>query len=676
MSFPDIASLAATMLFNLFLVGTLISLTVFTTLRLTRNVSPRMRYLFVVISFTAATVVPFFIVLTSTQSEPFSSTIEHTHLENSRVVITGDHYPSFDPMSPAPSASHALSTRISQTADWLSNLLSNPIVSILVFSVWLIGTCLLLSREITGHVGAARARRAWREAGRLMKLRLSWPENIPLYIDNEFGPCALGIIRPRVVIPEHLLDDLDPLTAQQVARHELNHLKWRDPSLNTIMRMTRAFLWPSLPLWYLNRVAGLEREAAADKAAIEAPGVALPDLAALEYASTLISIARKRAGSGSRQRYSFAATEVGHLPGLNDRVRRLMAGPSKPRYANLFMAVVTLIISAGALTVLPVVKVASQKNFQTSRNGPSSQSSNAFGSEVHAVGKNRSSAIRNISMRSEKELSSRSHVNPALLISELGTISATVSAVDQEIASPPVTANISVQDFESQMAAVGYKNLSPTQLADMKANAVGPWYVAEMAASGYTGLPADMLIRFKQLAVNSAYIQEMKSLGYDKLSPGMLVDMKANAVGPPYVAEMAASGYSGLSVDMLLRFKWLAVSSSYIQEMKSLGYEHLSPRTLADFRQQAVSSTFIREMRALVSGSISAEQLVSLRFYGATPQFISQLKALGYETFSAEQLISMRLHGVSVAYIEQVKSRSPRNLSIDDLIGMRMRNNN
>src|SRR5207245_9499275 len=77
---------------------------------------------------------------------------------------------------------------------------------------------------------------------------------------------------------------------------------------------------------------------------------------------------------------------------------------------------------------------------------------------------------------------------------------------------------------------------------------------------------------------------QMAALGYKDLTSRQLTDMRAYAVGPAYVAEMADSGYSGLSADMLINFKWLALSSSYIREMRALGYDTLSQQTIVDFR--------------------------------------------------------------------------------------------
>lgn len=620
----ETASFVATMMLNSLLVGMLIAVGVYIALKLTRGASPRMRYLLVVISFLTAAALPFVIVLLPVGSAPLLTVIEHSSTENPQAV---ENYSSqLAPATFRPNSSEVESGLVVKV-DSIARFLSHSSISIGLFSVWLIGASLLLGREVSGHFGAARARRTWRPASRDIRQRLSWPGNIPLFIDNRLGPCALGVIKPTVVMPSYIIDDLSTNASRQVARHELDHLKWRDPFMNSVMRVMRACLWPSLPLWYLEWAAVFEREAAADRSAIRTGSADLsPDMAALEYASTLLSIAKKRSEGNADRHHFLTATEAGREPGLEVRIRRLLAVSSRPRHAHLFLAVVTLLASAVAVILLPIAKVPTQANQTTSDAGRSIQVGNNPGFETGIVDEPLREALASTpaalsrvadTHRSDTNKEARMSRSAGAIDEESSVPIATIADAE-EVPTPVASPAVNLDPFESRMAAVGYKDLSPRQLADMK----------------------------------------------------------AYAVGPAYVAEMVDSGYGGLSADMLIRFKWLAVNSAFIQEMKALGYDNLPPRTLADFRQYGVSSTYIREMRALVSGPISAEQLVSLRLYGASADFVRQLKGLGYERIGANQLIGMRLQGVTLAYIEEMRSRGIKELSLDNLIAMRMGINN
>lgn len=623
----ETAAFVATMILNSLLVGIPISAGVSIALKLTTGASPRKRYLLVVISFLAAAVLPIVIALIPARSAPLLPQVEYFRTENSGGGTPKEnHFSKHDPVSLRPDSFNVKGGLVG-SVDSVARLLSDSSISIALFNVWLIGASLLLGRELTGHLGAARARRAWKPASRDLREHLSWPSCIPLFVDNELGPCALGVFKPTVVMPFQLIDDLSTYAARQVARHELDHLKWRDPLMNTVMRVMRACLWPNLPLWYLERAAACEREAAADRAAIRTGCTDLNlNMAALEYATTLHSIAKKRSEGNAGRQHLLAATEAGRELGLEARIRRLLAVSSRPTHARIIVAVVALFASVWLLAVLPLARVPAQNN-QTISAAASSRVTHDLELETARVDEQRREDFALPPTRSARVAAPpRSDAinevqiarSASVIDDETSDSIATTAARETSELTPALSTNLQAQDLESQMAALGYRNLSPRQLADMK----------------------------------------------------------AYAVGPAYVAEMADSGYGGLSADMLIRFKWLAVSSAFIREMKALGYDNLSPGTLAEFRQNGVSSSYIQEMRGLVSGLISAEQLVSLRMHGASTEFVHQIRALGYGRVNAGQLISMRLQGVTVSYIETMRSRGFKELSVDELIGMRMRNNN
>ena len=614
----ELAALFVIIAVNLILIGTPIAFAIFVVLRLTRAVAPRARYLLTLTAFFAAAVLPF--VVTAAQpaetprhpttfetSNTDSATILHVDIQASRIEVLSERERSVTPVT---------------ILNSLVQFLSRPSLSIGFFTLWLIGAGLLLGREAGAHLRVAKARRQWMPANANIRERLSWPKEIPLFVDNEVGPCALGVFNSVVILPAGIFDELSDRAAQQIARHELDHLKWLDPSVHAAMRIVRALLWPSAPLWYLARVTGLEREAASDRAAINS----MLDNAAMDYASTLVSIARRWARVEGRQTYSWIATDFGNASGLNERVQRLMAVSSRPSRARLSLAIVTLLVSACGIVFLPVARVESKphengdapkQQLQTALINP-----NRVEAELPKDRSKKPSATSSVKSRmldeAEEGLGSKAPATGADAVqSSLATPTAPIAATDSPNPIPRVQ-DLRIEFLKNQMATVGYTELTSKQLADM--------------------------------------------LSY--------------AVGPHYVAEMADAGYSGLSADMLIRFKWVAVSSSYIQEMKSLGYDNLSPQTMVRFREYGVSSDYIRQMRARISGSISGEQMVSLRFYGASTEFVDKLKQMGYGNLNAEQLISMRLQGVSIAFIEGLVARGRKGLSADELIAIRMGRSN
>ncbi len=617
--YSELASYFIRIAVNLILIGTPISIGILIGLKLTRAAPPRIRYLLTVTAFFAAAIVPFVLTVASTPETPPPQTSVSAEIQG-RTLTTDVHTPAVD--LPRDSESNATGNVL----DSVVGFLSQTSFSIGAFTLWLAGACLLLSREIASHLLVASARQQWTPATSSIRERLSWPKNIPLFVENELGPCALGVFHPIVIIPARLLEELPPSSVRQIAQHELDHLKWRDPSVHAAMRIVCALLWVSAPLWYLYRAARLEREAASDRAAVNSTLSRLqPDIVAVEYAATLVSVAKSCARMGRRRKRAWITTEIGNESGLNDRVRRLMEISSRLTSARLSLALGILLICSGSVILLPLAKLKSDSNEnldqQTLQEQTASSSTASFdvGPSKKANTRTRLASV-NVRARPEVQRGRQdsSLVKPTRDAIVEDAVSASPLATSTSSDLSTTIQAVQPGDLESQMAAVGYKNLTADQLAKMR----------------------------------------------------------AYAVGPAYVKEMADSGYSGLSADMLIRFKWFAVSRSFIKEMETLGYENLPPRTLVDFRQHGVNADYIRQIRTRISGPISGEQLASLRLHGTSIEFVDKLKALGYEKLTAEQLISMRLQGVSIAFIESLRAQGHKSLSADDLIGMRMRGGN
>jgi beta-lactamase regulating signal transducer with metallopeptidase domain len=618
--YSEIASVFIRIAVNLVLVGTPISLGIFIVLKFTRAGPPRARYLLAVTAFFAAAALPFVLTVAPTSETPRHQTIARAEIPGTPLTPDID-TPRIELLPQNQPATTSVNL------DSLVVFLAQPSLSIALLTLWLVGACLLVGREAASHLRVARARRQWTPAKADIRERLSWPRDIPLFVDNEIGPCALDALDPTVVIPERVLEELSFPAVRQIAHHELDHLKWRDPSVHAAMRLVCASLWFSAPLWYLQRTACLEREAASDRAAVNSSRLQ-PDIAAVEYAAALVSIARSCARKEGRRKHAWLATEIGNESGLNDRVRRLMAIPSHLTVIHLSFALATLLVCASSLTILPIARLEAKSNENVDVRTPQEQ--RVFSSQ---------SLFKEGPSKEETKPARPATLDRPLLTAER------VEQQDSRLAKP-------TPDAIGEDSVPARSDTAST--ATGHANTIQP-------------------VPFVQITDLES---QMAALGYKNLTSRQLSEMRAYAVGPAYVAEMTDSGYSGLSADMLIRFKWLGVSSSYIKEMRTLGYGNLSAPTLVNFRQHGVNSDYIRQMRTRTSGTISAEQLVSLRLFGASTEFVDKLKALGYSNLNAEQLIGMRLQGVSIAFIEDLRAKGLKSLSADELIGMRMRGSN
>ena len=355
--YTDAARFAIALAFNLTLIGIPVALGVAASLKLARTAAPRARYIIAVAAFFAVSLLPLAMTIRAAR--------EQVELAPTAVIKPGDRSAEASGANiaaaqrvRAEASVRTTSSIIAGVIDDLAGFVINSRLAPFFLALWVLISALLLGRESAGYVQLARARRTWKPAEEALREELSWPVDVPLFIDESEGPFAVGLFRAGVVLPAGLLTDLTPCAGRSIARHELAHVRWRDPLVNSLTRAVRALLWPSLPLWYLERAARFEREAAADRAAINPEEAhAGENISAADYVSALVSVARLSGRTPGDGRHTLVATKVGG-GNLEERARRLL--PTASRFTGARLSLACLALSASILGAF-VVPAASQQ---------------------------------------------------------------------------------------------------------------------------------------------------------------------------------------------------------------------------------------------------------------------------------------------------------------------------
>src|SRR6185369_7485308 len=158
------------------------------------------------------------------------------------------------------------------------------------------------------------------------------------------APRTVGLLSPMVVISTGLRDRLPAELAKRVTRHEIDHALWFDPLVHAVVRIIRASLWISPGLWLLERSIRREREAAADRSALEWKGNPNHADRAAEYSTALVALSRKG--------HEPLATGFGSVRFIEYRIRRAF---SPVRRVSLYRAAVVI----GALGLTAILITAS-----------------------------------------------------------------------------------------------------------------------------------------------------------------------------------------------------------------------------------------------------------------------------------------------------------------------------
>jgi hypothetical protein len=181
------------------------------------------------------------------------------------------------------------------------------------------GACVLLVRLGIAAARLTLVRRRARPAGdrvRSLALQAGRGTAPPVLLSREIGvPLAAGILRPAILLPEGLPEELSDEALEDVLRHEMHHVRRGDAAANVLQSVLLAAWWFHPLAHLLDREARAAREESCDDAVVEAgrdPG---------RYAQSLLDVALL-----SPRGPWLAPAAVERPAALVSRVRRLAAG--------------------------------------------------------------------------------------------------------------------------------------------------------------------------------------------------------------------------------------------------------------------------------------------------------------------------------------------------------------
>ena len=93
--------------------------------------------------------------------------------------------------------------------------------------------------------------------------------SVSLYIsDSVHVPTAIGLVKPAVVLPRWVMQELSPDELNQILLHELAHLRRWDDWTNLAQKIVKALFFFHPAVWWIEKRVSLEREMACDDAVL------------------------------------------------------------------------------------------------------------------------------------------------------------------------------------------------------------------------------------------------------------------------------------------------------------------------------------------------------------------------------------------------------------------------
>lgn len=188
------------------------------------------------------------------------------------------------------------------------------------------------------------------------------------------SPGLLGVLRPRLLVPPHVIENFDRAELRLIFLHELAHLRRRDVAMNWLLSALLAVHWFNPLVWLAAaRVRG-DRELACDELALSVADGADRDA----YGQTILKLLQALSPRGALPRMVgiLGILETGHP--LKRRIA-MIAGFTRVRRPSRWTATAAVIGMALLATVMLTDRVAAEE-------GDPSAPGNAAPARTHAAG--------------------------------------------------------------------------------------------------------------------------------------------------------------------------------------------------------------------------------------------------------------------------------------------------
>jgi beta-lactamase regulating signal transducer with metallopeptidase domain len=226
-----------------------------------------------------------------------------------------------------------------------------------LFATWLIAVTIGLIRIATGLWNVRKLRINCRPMNdvspelRETVKRFCPSRKVELLVSDAISvPSAIGFLRPAVVLPAWLLDDLSPSELQHVVIHELSHLRRLDDWTNLFQQIVKTLFFFHPAVWWMDNRLSLEREMACDDAVLAASE------SPRAYAECLTHLAEK---SVLRRGMALAQAAVSRMRQTSHRVARILQfdRAAYPRMGRFGFSVAALLVatSYGVMLNAPVL---------------------------------------------------------------------------------------------------------------------------------------------------------------------------------------------------------------------------------------------------------------------------------------------------------------------------------
>lgn len=157
------------------------------------------------------------------------------------------------------------------------------------------------------------------------------------------SPIAVGLLKPRIYLPIHLISNYKESDLRYMLLHELQHCKHKDALASHLMNLAGVIYWFHPLVWFALREMRNDREIACDTSVLQM----LDEDSYRDYGNTLINLAEKI----SLTPFPFAAGLGGNAKQMRKRIINI-ASYQKPTFGKSFKGMTAFMLTAVLLLCL------------------------------------------------------------------------------------------------------------------------------------------------------------------------------------------------------------------------------------------------------------------------------------------------------------------------------------
>ena len=230
------------------------------------------------------------------------------------------------------------------------------IIGLILFGIWLVGILAMIILVIRSQQRLNTLKKSAlplqnKEVHRLYKDcldELHIMADIPIYSTAFLkSPVIVGLFRPGIYIPIHLISDYQAKDMRYMILHELQHYKHKDALVNHVMNLAGILYWFNPAVWCALREMRNDKEVACDTSVLK---ILEPDYYE-DYGNTLINFAEKV----SLSPFPFAVGLSGSKKQIERRISNIASYEKPTLYKRLRGASVFLSTAVVLLGLAPFI---------------------------------------------------------------------------------------------------------------------------------------------------------------------------------------------------------------------------------------------------------------------------------------------------------------------------------